>query len=423
MSIRPGSPASKGKCHIQNLPAEVLERVFKYLITLSSSGVIYDKEDSGPESSDAVNVTLVCKQWLRPAQRILYKDILVHKPGRAILLQEALHNPILGTFARTVEFGDIFTSSSRRGVWRMLESMPHIEGLAMDTLLLPIFESHPHWEKINRLQLYDCESFQPFLHMLIHLRSLTLSGIPDDDFIRNKPFTLELPNLETLILEELNLSDLGAGLSPAAEPLPSMPNLQTFDVRGGIYDAVGEALVVRMARQFSKSLRSLSIRADKRGQLLLAPYLHKMTHLEHLTYCGTPPALSQEALKPLFPQQLKRLDIEWHGRLSFGLHFLQMLSSSTFLPNLNRCPRLVYHSSGSESLKRLATLTRLAIDTFFGLMTRNELPTVTDLLITVDKSIVSREVVLLPSPHLFMTSLGVHQQMLLDEMCREGYLD
>lgn len=423
MSVRADQTTSDTKCHVQHLPEEVLEKIFYHTITLESinDNDLVETDVGGSKLVDAVHVTLVCKQWLRPARRVLYKNVVLHSVTRIILFQDTLQNEALGSLVRTIGLGDIFTPSSRKGIRRLLKSMPHLQGLSMDMELSSFFKDYPRWSRMQSLHLSECDSLHQMAQMAIHLRTLTLSGDLSADGDGVTSYDVELPQLKRLVMKDIDLTAM-RDFPPTTDLLPSMPNLEILEVQGELEHLEEAATVARLARQFRKSLRTLIMHVEAGGELLLVPDLQEFAHLEYLNFQGTPPSPRPGIVKTLFQPNLTRLDLELREGFNFGQQILRLLAESTFLPHLNRCPQLVYYGHEGPSHKQKKALTKLSMKAYASLMARKHVSPAADLLMPTFRSAAYRTFVCLPSPLLFKTSLERHQQALLEEMLEAGEL-
>lgn len=411
---------------MQHLPEEVLERIFSYTTSLETIRTLTEEDALAPDLSTVLHAALVCKHWLSPAQRILYQDITVHKAGRAILLQDTMSNTLLGSYVRSLEFGDAFQRSSCRGIHRLLRSMPHIQSMAMEAQMLPLFENYPRRARVTSLHVSNFEHYHSSMNTLGRLQTLVLSGELSTGFRRHGSSTLDLPNLQVLVLKDLDLSEMPTYRRTWRDDfLPAMPQLRTFEMRECFIDEDESYIVTYVAKKCSKSLQSLLLRGIARINLLLAPCLHDLQNLESLTFCGISLTLDSVVLSTHFPPTLKQIDIEWSGNSQFGIRMLELLSTSTFLPRLNRCPRLVYRGSVMEPVEHWKALVRLSVRTYATLMNRHKMPQSTELLLPWPKSSDphQRDILCLPSPLLYKTSLEPPQQALLDERLNAGELD
>lgn len=423
------------RCLINDLPEEVFERIFQL-----AGGEL---DQFGYRNiKTLLNLTTVCKSWLRPARRQLYSHITLQYGGQAVLLHSLLahEDPCLAPLVKRFHPHDTWIEGPSTALSRMLITMSNLERLFVWARQCAALRDHPTWRQLKHLQIrkdsrpflittedgQEESSIESTLHILHQkdlpdkLESLELQEY--DDLAREGVdwSSLVLPHLHTFKLCHCDLIFTeSSSISDNVRLLPETPRLKTFIIEMSNSDIDPEKLLTKLIKENAGTIECLKLDLIYTGRSLLsAKLLPLLPRLHTLEFIGHADANGRKRPQDVFPSSLRTLDIDWHGPLNFGTELLESLvnENEIFLPKLESVPRLVYTPVAGTALKRSAIkkLLQLAYRAQNSLLARGNVKLPALRLPTSPVESTS-QIFLLPFPAGYRESLPFEQRVIMED--------
>lgn len=444
-------------CFINNLPEEVLERIFELAVE-------YPEHWDGRSTSTARRLTLVCKAWLRPARRILYSYVSLRYTGQAMLVFSILKEGDLGLapLVRRLNAHDLFQEGPTMGFSRLVELLPNLEVLSIYARQWRGLRHHPMWSQLRSLQMRgfarddgiefesgstigeadsDADEGVPQeevaqskrLHMTsedfpAQLEKLAFKGSLDFSSENQRWLGVVLPGVKTFVLDRSDLMFTTIPMSPEVRVLPAMPALTSFEAFNCVRDDISEVRLIKLIRENKDTLENLRLFHHGSGKSLLSPVLmRELKHLHTLDFRGTVPDSNSIDLRVCLPSSLRRLKLHFEGSFEFGMNLLELLSKTRpfFLPNLEEIPSLAYSPSGlsganevtsNEFEPRVKALVRLSASTHTRLLARGNIST-PELRLPLHYG--PSTIICLPYPADYLSALQSLQRDIMTEFAEE----
>lgn len=413
---------------MDRLPVEVVERI----IQLASEEV-----EGWEETEDRPTVSkyaIVCRQWLEPARRLLYRDVNLWHAAQAMLFYNVVCSgrPDLAQLVRQLCTRDVFNGwEGLRGIRALLDALPKLDDLALFSDHIRTLAAHPHWHKLSRLRISEEGDLQVGTEVGSQLpRNLKELDLHASRSLvsQNRTWSgIKLPHLECFRLVRTSTSVCDAGMDtspPDGNLLPHMPKLRRFEAVQFCRGPASEELLIKLVKEVASKIEGLTIidhQVD--GNLItpmLLPYLKKLQTLE---YTGPVQMFSSRAFRQMFPPSLHFFDIEWQGPIEFGVHLLEALGDKKFLPSLQKCPRLVYDPEGPRSQPvphdKARALLKLALRAHESLIDRGISMAGTELRLTDSHHSRSKTLPCLPFPLPWRCSLADPAKQFLHEILHD----
>lgn len=333
---------------VKELPSEILQCIFEYvaeaghlqahLAPLDHTNYL----DGLPEQQTLVAAAQVCRQWTRPAERSLYKHILICDPDKSSsLLRKLQWYRVLANGVESLRFLCLnpLSRSAQINIKLLFRTTPKLRNYSIYTTRLPhifykdIVPSNEYSPRLERLEvnihedLQDDdidEAYSPTSPLPQTLKTLALRGV---HLHRMKRF--RLPRLEYLALDYNAQESHNPGSFDQCKRLKHLV-LNNPDRLGG-----GTLL-----RQLGHQLEVLELNYDDQTKQDVLPIEHHtMKPLTNLISFSLRGDFFESEVRHI-PQSIRCLS--WRGATDAEAinAFLQQLCDPDFLPNLTEFPSI-----------------------------------------------------------------------------------
>lgn len=427
------------------MPAEICERILE-LAAQSEHGWPSVLDNSASIGAFA----LVCKAWLHAARRLLYRDIIIRDTERALLLYEVLKytTPVRSALVTRLDVTYLWRESPIHGLVKLLDVTPHVVWLSLYCHQCRQLREHPLWARLKHLRLEAVYYGIDFRHS----NEGDLVALPKAIISKDMPVGLEVLELKGnvglaldaicwpgVFLRTVHTIKLDSGyadshqklLSKGKRLLPSAPNLRTFEISMIVESSASEDLAIKLVIEKGKHIANLRLHVLAKGHFNRSlQVLPTLVNLQVLDYHGPLSDIDKDTLRLSFPDTLQRLHLSWQGSPNIGVMLLELLPdiNQIFLPNLQDIPSLIYCVTrdaseevdgvtgwGTATEEQLRDLLKLSAETHNILMAR----------CTSRRPILSAgqdDIVCLPFPQAYVSSLDDQQRSLMEAMMKSGEL-
>lgn len=333
------------------LPFEVLQCIFDYVAVVHQNYAYLHPLDHTNyldgllEQQTLVAAAQVCRQWQRPAERSLYRHILICDPDKASrLLRKLQWYRELGNGLETLRFFCLkpLSKSAQITIQLLLRKLPNLRNYSINMTRLPrihydgVVPTNEYSPRLERLDviahdyLPDDESDEAIHNTLSAsrlprtLKRLTLRGMKLEKIKRFK-----LPRLRYLALDCIAQESLRAG---SFDPCKRLNHLVLNDP-----DRLGGGMLLR---QLNHQLETLELNYDDQTKQDVLPIEHHtMKPLTSLVSFSLRGDFFESEVQHI-PHSVKHLC--WRGATDAEAinAFLQRLCEPAYLPNLAEFPTI-----------------------------------------------------------------------------------
>lgn len=440
--------SAQPRCLINSLPEEVLERILELAMN------DLDRLDHR-DAATMRNATLVCKLWLRPARRLLFSYAALRYSGQAVLLSRLLDKtPSLRPLVKKLDSHHLWDDGPLTGLSDLLDVMPGLEALAVSMRQCHPLRNHPVWRQLKTLEVLvdddednsdeiDGEDSELFslnsTDFPSALQALTIQGSLRPSQNGSDWSKLSFPNVQSLVLTYSKLWRVQERIPENVQLLPSLPQLRIFKAYQCTLDGPGETLLCKIVKEKAKSIEHLVLShhafAGSGRLLLCSELLPFLQNLKVLDFQGAATLPLQNTLRSIFPGSLCRLDLHWYNDIDFGFELLHLLAdeADVFLPKLQALPNLLFEPkcmiADSPVAEKDGGVTRYQLQELIQLAYRSQISLVRRGIDRRSRASYPNEydplsynIICLPFPHSFKTSVSLLQRSIMEDLESLGIL-